>query len=255
MSQKGDVMHNELLILGGTAATLGFIHTIVGPDHYLPFIVMAKVRNWSHFKTFIITLLCGIGHVTSSVILGLIGVAFGIAVFKLEHIESVRGGLAAWLLIFFGFAYTIYGIHRAIRGKPHTHSHVHINGENHKHAHKHQGEHSHVHIYCGEEDHSEKGRSLKDNITPWVLFTIFVFGPCEPLIPVIMYPAAKHNISAVVAVAMVFGLVTISTMIVIVSLSTYGLSKINLQRFEKYSHTLAGISILLCGSAIKFLGL
>ncbi|HOD34406.1 MAG TPA: hypothetical protein PLR20_01590 [Syntrophales bacterium] len=28
--------------------------------------------------------------------------------------------------------------------------------------------------------------------TPWVLFTIFVLGPSEPLIPVLMFPAARN---------------------------------------------------------------
>ncbi len=42
-----------------------------------------------------ITLLCGLGHIGSSVVLGLIGVALGLAVNKLEIVESVRGNLAA----------------------------------------------------------------------------------------------------------------------------------------------------------------
>ena len=40
--------------------------------------------------------------------------------------------------------------------------------------------------------------------TPWVLFLIFVFGPCEPLIPLVMYPAAKHNIQGAIIVAILF---------------------------------------------------
>ena len=44
-------MTNEILILAGSAAALGFVHTILGPDHYLPFIVMAKARQWKMYKT------------------------------------------------------------------------------------------------------------------------------------------------------------------------------------------------------------
>ncbi len=58
-------MLNETAILAGTAASIGFFHTILGPDHYLPFIVLAKSRQWSSLKTAIITLLCGIGHILS----------------------------------------------------------------------------------------------------------------------------------------------------------------------------------------------
>ncbi len=205
-------MLNEFAILAGTAATIGFVHTILGPDHYLPFIVLSKARQWSSGKTAMITVLCGIGQVLSSVALGFIGIALGIAVFKLEAVESFRGELAAWFLIAFGFTYFIWGLHRAIRHRTHGHSHVHDDGEPHLHPHKHLGGHSHPHS-------SELGR-----LTPWVLFTIFVFGPCEPLIPLIMYPAAKNDMTSVVMVASIFGLTTIATMLSIVLASLYGLS-------------------------------
>ena len=236
-------MSNEFIILAGTAATVGFFHTILGPDHYLPFIVLSRARQWSSVRTAMITLLCGIGHVLSSIILGSIGIVLGIAVFKLEVIESSRGEVAAWLLIAFGFTYFIWGIHRAIRSRPHEHSHTHENEEIHLHSHNHIKDHSHIHT------------SKSDGSTPWILFTIFVFGPCEPLIPLVMYPAAKGNMTAVAIVASIFGLTTIATMLCIVLASFYGLSKLPLHNLEKYSHALAGLAIFLCGGAIKFLGL
>ena len=236
-------MSGEIVILVGTAAAIGFTHTIFGPDHYLPFIVLSKARQWSRSKTAVITFLCGIGHVLSSIVLGFIGIALGIAVFKLEAIESFRGEIAAWLLIIFGFTYFVWGIHRAIRSRRHEHSHLHENQATHSHLHTHMSDHSHMHT------------SKSTSLTPWVLFTIFVFGPCEPLIPLIMYPAARNNMMAVALVAAVFGVVTISTMLVMVFVSSYGLSKLSLRRLERYSHALAGLTIFLSGGAIKFLGL
>lgn len=44
----------DINILIWTALSIGFIHTIVGPDHYLPFVVMSKARNWSLSKTMVI---------------------------------------------------------------------------------------------------------------------------------------------------------------------------------------------------------
>jgi hypothetical protein len=70
-----------------------------------------------------------------------------------------------------------------------------------------------------------------------------------------MYPAAQHNMGAVTLVAAVFSLTTISTMMIIVMTSSYGLAKLPLGKMERYSHALAGLAILLCGVAIKFLGL
>lgn len=227
---------NALLI---TALTIGFIHTLTGPDHYLPFIVMSHARKWSLFKTTIITFLCGIGHVGSSVVLGFIGIFLGIAVGKLEIFESVRGNLAGWLLLSFGFAYLIWGIKQAIKNKPHAHLHLHENGSTHDHNHAHKTEHTHAHT------------SEKKNITPWILFTIFVFGPCEPLIPLVMYPAAKNNIWGVVMVTVVFSIATIGTMLGVVIAGYKGMSFIPLKKIERYTHAIAGATIFLCGVVIQ----
>ena len=238
------MINSQILIIAGTAATLGLVHTILGPDHYLPFIVMSRARKWSLKKTLFISFLCGLGHVLSSVVLGLVGIALGLAVLRLESVESLRGGVAAWLLIGFGFAYFIWGLRRAIKNKPHKHLHVHSDGGKHEHLHAHEGEHSHLH-----------DQKKKANITPWILFTIFVFGPCEPLIPLIMYPAAKHNIGGVILVASVFGLTTILTMLTIIAISSWGVSFVRLGRLERYVHALAGAMIFVSGLSVQFLGL
>lgn len=98
-------MPEEYAVLIVIAASIGFLHTLLGPDHYLPFIVMARARQWSLLKTAWITFMCGLGHVASSVLLGIVGIALGIAVSKLEGIESFRGDLAVWALIAFGLVY------------------------------------------------------------------------------------------------------------------------------------------------------
>jgi len=234
----------ELIILTVTAASIGFFHTLFGPDHYLPFIVIAKAKKWSLIKTTFITTLCGIGHIGSSVLLGIVGIALGIAVTKLEALESFRGNLAAWGLIAFGLMYFVWGLRRALRNRPHKHPHFHKDGDNHVHEHIHTEEHVHV--------HSSEGAI---NITPWILFTIFVFGPCEPLIPILMYPAAKSSLSGLILVTSVFGGVTIMTMLGIVLISSLGINILPMERLERYNHALAGATIFLCGIAIQFLGL
>jgi len=230
---------SHLLILA--AASIGIFHTLFGPDHYLPFIVMGKARGWSRKKTLAITFLCGVGHVASSVLLGFIGLAFGIAVFRLESIEAVRGEAAAWLLFIFGFTYLVWGTHRGLRGKPHTHIHAHGEGSLHSHPHPHKEGHAHVHE--------------KKNITPWILFTIFVFGPCEPLIPLLMYPAAAGSAYMVAAVTITFSLATISTMLAVVAALSYGIDSIPLQGLDVWTHSLAGAAITLSAAGMIFLGL
>ena len=226
-----------MIYLLTTAVTIGVGHTLMGPDHYLPFIVMGKARNWSAMKTALITLACGLGHVASSVILGLIGIAAGLALHVLELTESIRGEYAAWLLTAFGLLYCVWGIRRAILNKPHTHKHTHA-GVEHTHDHTHHNEHAHPH------DTDNK------SMTPWVLFTIFVFGPCEPLIPILMYPAAAESLWSVVLVASVYAVATIATMMTVVMLATLGMNSLPVGRMQRYSHALAGAVVFLCGVAI-----
>lgn len=237
-------MTRELAILVVTAASMGLVHTLLGPDHYLPFIMMARARKWSPAKTAWITLLCGIGHVGSSVALGMVGIALGIAVTRLKAVESFRGGIAAWLLIAFGLVYFVWGLRRALRNKPHEHRHLHRDTNAHIHTHAHTEEHLHV--------HREEGAK---NVTPWILFTIFVFGPCEHLLPVLMYPAAKSSFFGLVLVTSVFGVVTIATMLSIVLISSLGMNLLPTGKLERYAHALAGGMILLCGVGVQFLGL
>lgn len=238
-------MTQESIILIATTASLAFIHTLTGPDHYLPFVVISKARNWTIKKTVWFTVLCGIGHVGSSVILGLIGIAFGIAVNKLELWEGQRGSIVSLLILAFGFVYFVWGVFRAVKNKPHRHFHTH--GETaHEHEHAHHHEHTHLH---------EQNQNDKINLTPWILFTIFIFGPCEPLIPLVMFPAAQNNTALLILVTLLFSVITISTMIILVLLSLKGLSFIPLKKIERYNHALAGLTILLCGIGMVFFGL
>ena len=237
-------MDPHLTILLGTAASIGLIHTILGPDHYIPFVAMAKAGNWSRTKTLAITVLCGIGHVASSVVIGLLGVALGWAVGGMVLVESIRGQWAAWGLIAFGLAYCAWGVRQAIRNRPHTHGHVHANGKAHAHTHGHVDSHAHAHTAPG-----------KVNLTPWILFTIFVFGPCEPLIPLLIVPAAQHSWWGVAIVALVFGLTTIAAMTAIVLVIGLGVELLPMNKLERWSHALAGLAILVCGAGIQWLGL
>ncbi len=234
----------ELTVITITAASIGLFHTLLGPDHYLPFIVMARARKWSLLKTAVITVLCGAGHVLSSIILGITGIVLGISIRKLELVESFRGGLASWILIAFGIGYLVWGLFRAQRNRPHKHWHAHEDENMPIHRHPHSKDNLHVH----------KGERAK-NVTPWILFTIFVFGPCEPLIPLLMYPAAKSSIFGLVLVTFVFSIVTIMTMLGIVVLLSLGTNLLPMGRLERYTHAIAGATICLCGIVIQFLGL
>jgi ABC-type nickel/cobalt efflux system permease component RcnA len=251
-----------LTALAIAAITAGFLHTLAGPDHYVPFLVLARSRKWSMPRTLVITTLCGLGHVASSVLIGLVGIALGFALQEsgsleaiyetlpewMQTAEGVRGGIAAWLMIGFGLAYLVWGLWRAIRRRPHTHVHLHPDGR-HVHEHTHEAGHAHPHDAAAGADQSTGKRAL-----PWVLFLIFVFGPCEPLIPLVVASAAVGPMTVVIVTALFAG-ATLVAMLAAVVAGVLGLKVVPTRFFERYSHAFAGAAICFCGVGIVFLGL
>ena len=234
---------SEMYVLVMSAATLGIIHTLLGPDHYLPFIVLSKARNWSRTRTMWITFISGVGHVTGSVVLGLIGIAMGFSLSKLEAIEASRGSVVGWMLIVFGVLYTAYGLYKYYKRGAHVHLPAFLRPKSIRHRDLHLAE-----------DDLEKGGDA-GRLTPWILFLIFVFGPCEVLIPMLVYPAAEQSGKGVFLVALVFGIATVGTMLLVVLLGYQGISLLRFKGKEYQIHLFAGLIILLAGVGMQFLGL
>ena len=221
------------------AAGIAVLHTVLGPDHTLPFIMLSRARNWSMGKTLAVTLVCGAGHVGSSLVLGGLGLAAGFGIGQFELFEGFRGSLAAWLMVVFGFAYALWGLRIALRKKagivPHDHDgKIHIHAGGHRHHHH---------------------RSDLSAVTFWMLFTVFVLGPCEPLIPFFMVPAARGDWVLAVATGAAFAVATLATMAGVVALGLAGYRKLPLGKLERWSHALAGTVIASSGLAVIFLGL
>lgn len=229
-----------LLSTAGVAA----VHTLAGPDHYLPFVVMGRARRWSVRRLVLWTSLCGLGHVGSSVALAVAAVIFGYGLERVQWIEEFRGHLAGWAMIAFGAVYLAWGLKRALRGREHVHAHGHEDGKMHLHGHAHGSGHLHLH-------EAEAGF----RITPWILFTIFVLGPCEPMIPLVMYPAAQGGWTETGLVVALFGVITVGAMLATVLLAVRGLSLLPLSSSGRFAHAAAGAVVLGAGSAIQFLGL
>ena len=99
--------------------------------------------------------------------------------------------------------------------------------------------------------HHRKSR----NITPWVLFTIFLFGPCETLIPLVMIPAASGNWWQVGLVAGAFSATTLAAMLGAVALGLAGMERFRFAKLERYSDALAGAAVTACGLLVNFGGL
>lgn len=221
------------------AAGVGAIHTVLGPDHYLPFVMLSRARGWGVARTVAVTAACGVGHLASSLLLGGLGLLLGLGVRQLERVEMARGGLAAWALTALGLAYAVWGIRRAVRRRhdiePHRHG-----GTVHVHRH---GSRAHDH-----------GRLAAGGATFWALLAVFVLGPCEPLIPLFILPASKGAWSLAFLIAAVYGLVTVGAMIGLTLLGLAGYYRLSPRPLERWTHALAGGVIAASGLVIIVLG-
>jgi hypothetical protein len=48
-------------VMLGLAASVAAVHTAVGIDHAVPFVVLSRVQGWSLRRTLVVTALCGWG--------------------------------------------------------------------------------------------------------------------------------------------------------------------------------------------------
>jgi len=205
-----------------TAATVGALHTLA-PDHWAPFAALARAQGWRAGRTARVTALCGFGHVTTSVILGVVALLFGV-----ELVATFGRRIEAWgglLLIAFGLAYGVWGLRRAAGARLHGHVHA---------------RYDHVHDAA--------------RLTPWTLFLLFCADPCVAVIPMIV-AAAPLGVAAVAAVALIYEAATIATMTVLALAAWRGVRTLRFHWLEHYGDAAAGGFIAALGLVLLAAGL
>lgn len=223
------------LALVGTAVSLGSLHTLA-PDHWVPFAALARAGHWSARRTGLVTAACGLGHVTISVLLGTLGLFFGLEL--MQAFGSRLEAIAGLLLIGFGLAYAAWGIRRALGG----HAHVHVHGQGvrvHMHSHG-DGRHNHVRS----QTHS----------SAWTLFLLFSADPCVAVIP-LMFASAPLGWAGTAAVVLAYEVATIATMVLLVIPARSAANTIQTAWAEQWSDALAGGVVAAIGLAVMGLGI
>ena len=232
---------------------MGVVHTLLGPDHYLPFVVLGRARGWSPRRTAGVTLTCGLAHVASALLLGLGGIALGGAVSRLTHLEELRGSLTAWLLIAVGLVYGAWGLRRALRGERHVTSTP-------------SPSPTPIPTTTGTRTATRTGtppgtsmaspgsRATGGPSPRGCSSSSSCSAPVEPLIPLVMVPAAAGSVAGVVVVSVVFSIATLVAMLAAVTVGRRGLDLLPLGRLERYTHAFAGAAIFVSGVGVRLLG-
>lgn len=231
-------MQTELNIVLATAVSVSVLHTVSGPDHYVPFIAIGKSKGWKLPRILFWTIVCGVAHVLTSVLLALGGAAVGFSLSKVDFLNEVRGGLASWMLFIFGVLYFVYGLYSVSKNKSHKHFDVYDDNS----------------VYVFEHNHNNlMYPTNRRKVTPWILFLIFLLGPCEALFPLLTYPAVQQSTGNMITLISIFLAFTLLTMVTIVILIYYGYSFIKTDWLERYMTPIAGFSIAICGMGMVFL--
>jgi threonine/homoserine/homoserine lactone efflux protein len=212
---------NLFFPLAMAAVTVASLHTLA-PDHWMPIAALARTQGWTAGRTTRITLACGLGHVTTSVALGLLAVFFGVEVFSTfgTRLESVAG----LLLIAFGIGYGVWGL---------KHAASHLHGHHHPH-------YDHVHE--------------PQQATPWTLFLVYAADPCVAILP-LMVAAAPLGWMSLVGLAVIYEVATITTMVsLVLPARSAANTVVRGQWVHRYGDAVAGAFIALVGVTVAILG-
>jgi nickel/cobalt transporter (NicO) family protein len=230
--------------LVGAAIGIGAVHTCA-PDHWMPFAALGRAERWSGRRTAAVTAACGLGHVSVSVLLGLIALVSGREVLETfgQRMESVSG----LLLIGFGVAYAAWGLRHALADRVHQHAHAHGHAHVHVHLRHRDGHGSHASLAWAD---AAAGR----RVTAWTLFLLFSADPCVAVIP-LMFAAAPLGWSSTLTVIVAYEAATIATMVLLVLPARAAAATIRGAWADRYGDALAGGVVALVGLAVLSLGI
>ena len=88
----------ELSLLA-TAAGVGIGHALLGPDHTIPFVALAKTHRWTLKKTLAVTSACGVAHVGGAWLLGLFMMSLGASTSAWAKTMEFQAHWAGWGLV------------------------------------------------------------------------------------------------------------------------------------------------------------
>jgi|Deesub1362A_J573_1020465.scaffolds.fasta_scaffold00052_73 putative Mn2+ efflux pump MntP len=193
------------------AVILGVIHSIA-PDHWMPFVVVSRAERWGLSRSVLVALAGGLGHITTSVLIGIGVILIGMSVsHRLENFESLFSGS---LLFVFGLAYTIMSMRH------------------------YKNDYKHVH-----HDHSHD-----TNVLSYSLILIASVSPCVPFIPV-MVASIPYGGMTMALTLVCFVLSTLFVIGVLVFLSLKSLHSIS-HIIEKRINVFAGFVLMSIGVGV-----
>jgi hypothetical protein len=196
-----------MITLIAGSLTLSLLHALI-PNHWLPVLAIARKENWSVNKATKVTLIAGLAHALSTVLIGFI---IGVAGIQLAaNLNYFTAYIAPSVLIALG-VFFIY--------QHHTHKHFHL--------------HRHKEI-------------VSDKKVIVSLVVAMFFSPCFEIEAYFLMAGAR-GLWLVSLIALLYTVVTVGGMVIWVSITYRGLLKLNWHTLEHNAGIITGITLVLTG--------
>ncbi|XWW48626.1 hypothetical protein JYG30_25195 (plasmid) [Fibrella sp. USSR17] len=196
----------EALIMG--SLTLSLLHALI-PSHWLPFVTIGQTERWNLRQTLTVTAIAGLAHTVSTTLLGIL---VGLAGWQLaENYHSLSERAIPLLLLALGLWYLMQHIR-----------------------------HRHLH------DHIDAGAVRKNRSFSALLLSLGVAMFLSPCLEIEAYflSAGAKGWGAVMQVALIYNVVTLSGMLGMVTLGRRGLSRVNPHWFEHNENLITGLTLV-----------
>jgi len=220
------------IVFFAAASATASLHALI-PDHWLPFVLMGRARNWTTGKTLALASASGLVHVFLAVGLGLVTYRLGRdgAEVLARRIGETLEVLSSLSLAVFGIVYGGYSWYRERRHHPDPDI-LEASGS------PPPGTHHHGHLLENWFSGDPTGLSL-----------VIVIGvsPCALAFPILLASAATLGVSGVLLVATGFGVATMATTLAITLIAFLSSRKIDFPFLARYGDLTSGILIGVVG--------
>jgi len=224
------------------AAGVGFGHAIL-PDHWVPLAVVGRAQRQPLRRVARLSGLAGITHVLLSLVLG--GVIIVIGLQFRSAIESAQDVIVGAILIATGLGFGIF----ELSGHGHHHGHGDA-GPDHEHAH----DHGHTHNDLHEDEHDDGHAHPVEQHGLRGLTAIMVpFGaaasPDLTILPVFL-AATSVGVGTAIGSLVVFGAVTIATIVGLTLGAARGGYQIRGQWLDRWGNTITAVTLVVVGTLV-----
>lgn len=187
---------------------LSVLHALI-PSHWLPFITIGHAERWSLRQLLLVTAVAGLAHTISTSLLGLF---VSLAGWQLaENYHSLSERVIPLLLLTLGVWYLMQHVR-----------------------------HRHVH------DHINAGELIKTRSFSTLLLSLSLAMFLSPCLEIEAYflSAGAKGWQAVLLVALIYNIVTLSGMLLMVTLGQRGLRQVNPHWFEHHENLITGATLV-----------